>query len=140
MRVLALASIASGLALGVLSQTAPPARADEPHVVLVVFDGVIDEVSPQGAAMKAWCDTRNTRLLVVLWPFLQGLGRGRYYPFEKLHGLVEAECQRLEIPFHDVLPALRDTPSEELWVTPADMHANPTAHRLALPGIVNFVR
>ena len=45
MRVLALASIASGLALGVLSQTAPPARADEPHVVLVVFDGVIDEVS-----------------------------------------------------------------------------------------------
>jgi len=38
-------SIATGLVLAALSQSAPAARADEPHVVLVVFDGTIDEVS-----------------------------------------------------------------------------------------------
>ena len=45
LRLLALLSIAAGLALGVLSQSAPAARADEPHVAFVVFDGAIDEVS-----------------------------------------------------------------------------------------------
>jgi hypothetical protein len=39
-----------------------------------------------------------------------------------------------------VLPALAGTRDEELWVTPADMHANPRAHALALTPIAAFVR
>jgi len=92
------------------------------------------------AAMKAWCHERGIKLMVILWPFLQGLGPGRWYPFSKLHGLVAAECKQLDIPFLDVLPALRDTPHEELWVTPADMHANPRAIRQVMPLLVPFVR
>ena len=106
------------------------------------FDAMWSQGAPQAAlaALKTWCEAHNCRLLVTLWPFLQGLGPGRHYAFEPLHELVAAECQRLGIPFHDVLPALRDTPAEDLWVTPADMHANPTAQRLATPGIEAFVR
>ena len=88
---------------------------------------------------KAWCDSRKVPFLVVLWPFLQGLGPGRHYPFQKLHDLVAAECKAAGIPFADVLPALRDTPHEKLWVTPRDMHANPLAQQLALPVIRQLV-
>jgi hypothetical protein len=89
---------------------------------------------------KAWCEARSIPFLVTLWPFLQGLGPGRHYPFQKLHDLVAADCATAGIPFLDVLPSLRDTAAEDLWVTPADPHANPRAHALALPAITAFVR
>lgn len=105
-------------------------------------DAMWAQGKPQQAlkAMKAWCAERKIKLMVVLWPFLQGLGTGRHYPFAKLHGMVGAECERLGIPFLDVLPALQSTPHEELWVTPADMHANPNAMRLVMPLLTPFVR
>jgi len=90
--------------------------------------------------MKAWCEGRKIPLMIVLWPFLQGLGKARFYPFASLHEEVAAECRKQEIPFLDLLPALRGTPAEELWVTPADMHANPKAQELALPALLAFVR
>ena len=91
-------------------------------------------------AMKAWCDERKVPLMLVLWPFLQGLGPGRTYPFQKLHDEVAADCAQAGIPFLDVRPALQATRHEELWVSPGDMHANPTAHQLAAPAIARFVR
>lgn len=100
---------------------------------------------PQGVpqssmrAAKAWCDARSIPFLVVIWPFLQGLGPGRFYPFQKMHDLVAADCAAAGIPLLDVLPALRGTNCEDLWVTPADPHANPRAHELATPAIVAFV-
>ncbi|MCU0862739.1 MAG: SGNH/GDSL hydrolase family protein [Planctomycetes bacterium] len=89
---------------------------------------------------KAWCEARKIPFLVVLWPFLQGLGPGRHYPFQKLHDLVAADCEAAGIPFADVLPSLRGTRDEDLWVTPGDMHANPRAQELALPTILALVR
>lgn len=89
---------------------------------------------------KAWCDTREVAFGVILWPFLQGLGEGRAYPFAKLHRLVAEDCDAAGIAFLDVLPTLRDTPAEDLWVTPADPHPNVLAQQLALPAIVRFTR
>jgi transposase len=89
---------------------------------------------------KAWCEDREVAFLVVLWPFLQGLGEGRHYPFQKLHDLVAAECRAAGIAFVDALPALRSTPDEDLWVTPGDMHPNPRAQRLALTAILPAVQ
>ena len=89
---------------------------------------------------KAWCDARKVPLMVVLWPFLQGLGPDQRYPFTKLHELVAADCKQAGIPFLDALPSLRDTPAEDLWVTPADPHPNPLAQRLVLPALARFVR
>ncbi|MCB9884413.1 MAG: SGNH/GDSL hydrolase family protein [Planctomycetes bacterium] len=90
-------------------------------------------------AMKAWCDERNVPLMIVLWPFLQGLGPGADYPFARLHQMVGKFCSDNGLPFLDVLPALAGHIPEELWVTPADMHANPTAQRLATTLIAPFV-
>ncbi|MFO1076550.1 MAG: GDSL-type esterase/lipase family protein [Planctomycetota bacterium] len=105
------------------------------------FDALWEQGGPQRAlaSMKAWCDERKIAPMIVLWPFLQGLGEHRHYPFAKLHTMVADECRRLGLPFLDVLPALRGTRSEDLWVTPADMHPNPNAMRLALPLVREFV-
>lgn len=89
---------------------------------------------------KAWCDARKVPFVVVLWPFLQGLGPGRWYPFAKLHELVAEDCAKAGIPLLDVLPSLRGTADADLWVTPADSHPNPLAQRLVLPAVSAFVR
>ncbi len=89
---------------------------------------------------KAWCAERRIPFLVVLWPFLQGLGPGRYYPFQELHDLVASDLAEAGIPLLDVTPWLRETNHEDLWVTPADMHPNPKAQRLVTDAITTFVR
>ncbi len=104
------------------------------------FEGMWSQGSPQRSlvAMQSWCASHKSRFGVVLWPFLQGLGPARHYAFEGLHQLVEEFCKAQQIPFLDLLPSLRETRAEELWVTPADMHANPKAQRLVLPAIADF--
>ena len=106
------------------------------------FDAMWAQGKPQHAlgAIRTWCEGRKIRPMVVLWPFLQGLGKGRWYPFKSLHLEVAAECEKLGLPFLDVLPALAGTNAEDLWVTPADMHANPTAQRLVMGDLLAFVR
>jgi lysophospholipase L1-like esterase len=89
--------------------------------------------------MRSWCAERRVPLLVVLWPFLQGLRSDQTYPFARLHDLVAEQCRRDGIPLLDLLPTLRGRDAATLWVTPADMHANSTAHRLAAPAIARFV-
>lgn len=105
------------------------------------FEAMWSQGVPQKSlrSMRQWCDERKISLMVILWPFLQGLGEGRSYPFQKLHGLVAADCKAAGIPFLDVLPALASTPAADLWVTPHDAHPNPLAQRLALPLILQFV-
>ena len=78
--------------------------------------------------------------MVVLWPFLQGLGADRYYPFQDLHDLVASDMGDAGIPLLDVTPWLRETNHEDLWVTPADMHPNPKAQALVIDAITAFVR
>ncbi|MFM1871406.1 MAG: hypothetical protein RL398_828 [Planctomycetota bacterium] len=106
------------------------------------YDAMWARGTPQRAllAMQAWCKEHNCKLGIVLWPFLQGLGPGRAYPFSTLHADVSKFCSENHLDFLDVLPALAQTPAEALWVTPADMHANPTAQMLALERIEPFVR
>jgi len=101
------------------------------------FAAMWSQNGPQTAlrAAKAFCAARGIRLVVTLWPFLQGLGPGRWYPFQELHDLVATFCATEQIELVDILPSLRDIPHEDLWVTPADMHPNPKCHRLATAAI-----
>ncbi len=106
------------------------------------YEAMWSQGTPQRSlvAMRDWCIDRKVPILIVLWPFLQGLGPRRHYPFQRLHDEVAAFCRAQGLPFLDLLPALVGTPHEQLWVTPADMHANPLAQRLALPHLAAFVR
>lgn len=73
------------------------------------FEAMWSQGTPQASlgAMRDWCALRKIGLVVALWPFLQGLGEGRQYPFERLHLLVAAQCATDGISFVDLLPALR---------------------------------
>ena len=106
------------------------------------FEAMWSQGSPQKSLRdaKAWCDQREIPLMVVLWPFLQGLGEGRHYPFQKLHDLVAADLAQAGIPLLDVTPELRGVDHEELWVTPADTHPNTMAQSLVIESITEFVR
>lgn len=101
------------------------------------FEAMWSQGTPQASlrSMRDWCGARKVAFIVALWPFLQGLGAGRHYPFERLHELVAEQCAKDGIPFVDLLPALRSVDAQDLWVTPADMHPNPRAHALAVPAI-----
>jgi lysophospholipase L1-like esterase len=128
-----------GLLLGVGEKEGTEAGlygADKP------FAAMWSQGTPQRALadMRDWCGAHKARLMVAIWPFLQGLGPGRIYPFAKLHRMVGEECSRLGIPFLDLLPVLQPLPAEDLWVTPADMHPNPKAQRAVVPALTEFVR
>jgi hypothetical protein len=105
------------------------------------FESMWSQSTPQASLRetKAWCDARSIPLVVTLWPFLQGLGADRAYPFQRLHDLVREQCEADGIRFLDLLPALRGTREEDLWVTPADMHPNPKAHAMVIPDIAAAV-
>jgi lysophospholipase L1-like esterase len=106
------------------------------------FAAMWSQGAPQAALreMRDWCREHHAQLLVAIWPFLQGLGPGRFYPFAKLHRMVWEECSKLGIPFLDLQPVLQPLRAEDLWVTPADMHPNPTAQRAVVPALCDFVR
>jgi hypothetical protein len=105
------------------------------------FEAMWSQQGPQRAivAMRDWCNNHNSKLVVILWPFLQGLGPSVWHPFEQLHEAVAVYCEQVSVPFLDLLPVLRQTPARELWVTPSDLHANPRAQRLVTPAIAEFV-
>ncbi len=108
----------------------------------VPWEAMWAQGGPQRALtrMRDWCRERRLPFAVIVWPFLQGLGHGQFYPFASMHERVTAFCALEGIPCLDLLPTLRGQRPEDLWVTPADLHANPTAQRLATTAIAPFVR
>lgn len=97
--------------------------------------------TPQSAlrAIRDWCAAHQAQPAVVIWPFLQGLGPGRHYPFAKLHTLVTEFCEQEGLPLLDLLPVLKDVPQESLWVSPADMHPNEHAQEVVMSSIAAFM-
>ena len=99
------------------------------------------EGTPQQALIDigSWCRKRGVKPAVMIWPLLQGLEEGAQYPFAKLHGLVGELCESQGIAFLDLLPMLQGQKSEDLWVSPADMHPDEFAQTLVAPGIAAFL-
>ena len=81
---------------------------------------------------------RGGSFVVARWPILVGLEGS--YPFAEPSAAIERACAALGIASHDLLPALRGTPTESLWVHPLDMHPNDVAHRLAAESLAPMVR
>jgi lysophospholipase L1-like esterase len=98
----------------------------------------LDQISRMNAIMRE----RGGRFLVVLWPLLVDLD-GRY-PLTSVHENVARAIKSREIPFVDLLDALRGRDPRGLWVHPVDLHPNEIAHRVAaetlLPHVENGLR
>ena len=118
-------------------------RADDPMYTRygVTRDMLWASGNPQNALreMHAWCGERSLPMVVILWPFLQGLETDQTYPFQKLHDLVREFCASEKIPFLDLLPGLKGHASSELWVAPYDQHGNPKAQELVSSPITRFL-
>src|SRR5439155_1571974 len=61
------------------------------------------------------------------------------YPFLGIHALVKESCQRLGIPFLDLLNTFQGHDPAALWVHPSDHHPNETAHAMAAEAVERFV-
>lgn len=97
--------------------------------------------TPQRALLgiRDWCREHGARVAVAVWPLLQGLDDGEFYPFAALHRMVQDHCASNGIPCLDLLPVLRGQPAAGLWVSPADMHPNERAQELVTPALAAFV-
>lgn len=97
--------------------------------------------TPQRALrrMRDWCGSHGARFAVVVWPLLQGLGPGRFYPFGGIHDELAVFCKQEGMPLLDLLPVLRTEPQERLWVSPDDMHPNEHAQRLVAPVLAEYL-
>lgn len=90
--------------------------------------------------MSARCRKDGIGFGVALWPLLVGLETGATYPFEAAHAQIRRGVERAGIPFLDLLPVLRDRPSESLWVHTSDLHPNENAQVLVTPPLAGFIR
>lgn len=89
--------------------------------------------------VKARCDARGTAFGVALWPLLVGLEEGAAYPFADAHAQIRRGVERAQVPFVDLLPALRGRGAEALRVHESDLHPNEAAQELVAPVLARFV-
>ena len=90
--------------------------------------------------IKARCESRGVAFGVALWPLLVGLEDGATYPFEDAHAQIRRGVERAQIPFVDLLPALRGRSTASLWVHESDLHPNEIAQELVAPVLTRFVQ
>lgn len=76
---------------------------------------------------------RNTRLLVVTFPFLQEIGPD--YSYREAHQFINRFWEELEVPHLDLLPVYELYPPKKLVVNRFDAHPNEFAHSLAAEAI-----
>jgi lysophospholipase L1-like esterase len=88
--------------------------------------------------MDARMKARGGRFLLVLWPLLAELDGE--YPLAAAHEAVAVFAERAQIPFLDLLPALRGRRTAALWVHPIDRHPNAQAHQLVAERLVQWLR
>jgi lysophospholipase L1-like esterase len=76
-------------------------------------------------------------LLVASLPELHDVGN---YRFQRITDLVRQTAQENGVAFVDVLPYLKEQPSEKLWVTPPDPHPNALANELIARGLFDALQ
>lgn len=84
---------------------------------------------------RNWCEKRNTKLLVVTFPFLQQLGPN--YRFRAAHQTLADYWRQHNVPHLDLLEVFEDTNSGDLIVNRFDSHPNENAHRVAADAIMD---
>jgi len=73
------------------------------------------------AELSAYCTTHHIKLVIIHYPELHQLAP---YPFQDITDQVAAQARRLNIPFLDLLPFVRNEDPKSLWVTATDAHPN----------------
>jgi lysophospholipase L1-like esterase len=85
------------------------------------------EVERSLARLAEVCREQGIKLVVAHIPEVRRL---RPYPFEPEANMLRELAAEVNVPFLDLLPALRDQDPMKLWVTQPDPHPNGYAHGL----------
>jgi lysophospholipase L1-like esterase len=88
-------------------------------------------------ALADFCAETDVELMVVNYPELHELDP---YPFADITEEVRALAVERNLPFLDLLPAIRGEEPESLWVTPTDSHPNAKAAELFAQAIAAKLR
>jgi lysophospholipase L1-like esterase len=100
------------------------------------YNGLYDEARNPGGwrevqasirKLAAYCSHNGIRLLIVNYPEIRVL---KPYPFPEVGYRLAALAKELDLPYLDLLDAVRDENPADLWVTPPDPHPNGRAHNL----------
>lgn len=83
--------------------------------------------------IKKWCDERNAKLVVVVFPFMTGLGPE--YGFEDAHRALREYFNQSKVSAIDLLPIYRKASPGSLVVNSFDAHPNELANRIAAESI-----
>src|SRR5262245_16718231 len=82
--------------------------------------------------LSAYCRKNGSNLLIAHLPELHNV---QNYPFHSITDLVRLSAAENGVEFIDLLPNLKSTNSEKLWVTVPDPHPNSLAHELIAQGL-----
>jgi hypothetical protein len=85
-------------------------------------------------SVKQWCDERNAKLVVAIFPFMANLHDDA---FESAHRTLTDEFKAMGVRSLDLLPVYRDSGGESLVVGAFDAHPNEAAHAIAADEIWN---
>ncbi len=83
--------------------------------------------------LNAWCQQRQTRLVVVIFPFLTKLNE--HHPFQSGYARLREHCVQNQIPCLDLTAEMMAHQREGLVVSRFDAHPNERAHAIAAEAI-----
>ena len=89
-------------------------------------------------AFRDLVESHGGRLLVVTFPFFQGLGP--HYEYQFMHDELNQCWRELGVPHLDLLTVYRTLPPRKLIVSRFDSHPNEYAHALAADAIEKFLQ
>lgn len=89
------------------------------------------------ASIEGYIRSRNARLMVVTWPFLNAVGPD--YRFEEIHEQLDAFWKQGQVPHLDLLPLFRSSNPEDLVVNEYDAHPNELANVMATTAVNKFL-
>ena len=89
-------------------------------------------------ALRDLVQSHGGRLLVVTFPFFQGLGP--HYAYQTMHDQLNQCWRALGVPHLDLLTIYRNLPPGKLTVNRYDQHPNEYAHALAADAIGKFLQ
>jgi lysophospholipase L1-like esterase len=88
------------------------------------------------AALSSYCEEQGIDLVVVNYPELHELTP---YPFQDVSDLLQAEAEKVGVPFLDLLPVVSRQEPVSLWVTETDAHPNGKAAGLFATELEKFL-
>jgi hypothetical protein len=86
--------------------------------------------------MNVMAKKHGVAFRVIIWPLFHDLDGD--YPFSQIHDTMRQACERLGIPYLDLLATFAGKNAEKLWITSFNAHPGTVAHDMAGQAIAKW--